>query len=95
MVQVVNGSYHLISSIYEKLDGLSELQYHKNMREDWIAPSRDEKIIELGVGIGKNLPYYHHSNDIIAIDACPQMLLEARKKIKVNMFKSHFPQIKN
>ncbi len=81
MSQVINGSYHIISRIYDILDGLSEIQYHRDMRKKWISTLRNEKIIELGVGTGKNLPYYHRSNSILGIDAVPQMLIQAKKRI--------------
>lgn len=89
MSQVNNGSYHRISKIYDLLDKPSELRYHSFMRQKWISPLRNEKILELGIGTGKNLHYYHKSNEIQGIDASPQMLHEARKKIDKFNIKSN------
>lgn len=89
MAQVNKGSYHRISKIYDLLDKPSELRYHRLMRQKWISPLRNEKILELGIGTGKNLHYYHKSNEIQGIDASPQMLQEARKKINKFNFKSN------
>lgn len=89
MSQVNNGSYDRISRVYDLLDKPSELKYHRYMRQKWISPLRNEKILELGIGTGKNLHYYHKSNEIQGIDASPQMLEEARKKINKFNIKSN------
>ncbi len=41
---------------------------------------RGERALEVGVGTGKNLPYYPRNAEVTAIDLSPRMLEGARKK---------------
>lgn len=44
---------------------------------------RGQRILEVGVGTGKNLPYYPQGLSMDAIDISPRMLDRARKKLSV------------
>jgi len=48
-----------------------------------------QKALEVGVGTGKNLPFYPKGVDITAIDFSPRMLKRAQKKTKKLGFKVH------
>jgi ubiquinone/menaquinone biosynthesis C-methylase UbiE len=41
---------------------------------------RGDRVLEAGVGTGKNLPYYPEDSDITAIDLSPRMLERARTR---------------
>jgi len=38
------------------------------------------RILEVGVGTGKNFPYYPQDTEVVAIDFSPRMLAKARKR---------------
>jgi demethylmenaquinone methyltransferase/2-methoxy-6-polyprenyl-1,4-benzoquinol methylase len=59
------------------------------MRKKWIANLRNEKILEIGVGTGKNLPYYHHTNDIVGLDREKNMLIHAVQRIRKKNVKAN------
>ena len=40
------------------------------------------KILEIGVGTGKNLPYYSEKAEVTAIDISPNMLEKAKNRVK-------------
>ena len=44
--------------------------------------------MEIGVGTGKNLPYYHNSNYIVGLDREGNMLRHAADKIRKNQVKA-------
>jgi len=48
-----------------------------------------QKALEVGVGTGKNLPFYPKGVDITAIDFSPRMLKRAQKKAEKLGFKVH------
>lgn len=57
--------------------------------EFWVRRWREElwrglgdarKILELGVGTGKNIPFYPHGVDMTAIDISERMLAEAKRR---------------
>ncbi len=53
----------------------------------WRAKLRDRlvgfRILEVGVGTGKNLPYYPYGVEVTAIDISPRMLKRARRRADV------------
>jgi len=71
--------YDRIAGIYDRIELLAE---------PWIAPWRrllwskapEGRILELGVGTGRNFPYYPKGADVIAIDISERMLSLARRK---------------
>ena len=50
--------------------------WRQRLRTSIVGP----KALEVGVGTGKNLPYYPQDVDITAIDLSPRMLSRARRK---------------
>ena len=76
------GKYDLIAPIYDKIDSYYEKNIYSKMRAKYITRIANSSILEIGVGSGKNLKYYHELNDeIIAIDKSLGMLRQASKKL--------------
>ena len=48
---------------------------------DSLKLSDGQKMLEIGVGTGKNLPYYPESAEVVGIDFTEGMLKEAREKL--------------
>ena len=72
-------SYQRISRVYDLMEILPERRYvpwRKNLWEQVHAPH----VLEIGVGTGKNMPYYPAGMKITAIDLTPGMLERARKR---------------
>ncbi|RMG41862.1 MAG: methyltransferase domain-containing protein [Methanobacteriota archaeon] len=80
--QSMEGSYDRIAPIYDLLDLPFEWLYYRKMRKKWIGTLRGEKVLEVGVGTGKNLEYYHPTNEVVAIDRSRGMLSLAAKRRK-------------
>ena len=77
------GLYNKIAFIYDLFDLFYEKKLYHKMREKYITILKDSKILEVGIGTGKNLPYYSATNKlIIGIDQSVSMICEAYKKKK-------------
>lgn len=74
--------YDRVARIYDRMEGLMEWRSFRKWRSlVWeIVGSEAEKILEVGVGTGKNLPYYPHEVQVTAIDLSDQMLARARQR---------------
>ena len=71
--------YSRISRIYDFLEFPAELLVFKKLRREAIYLARG-KILEVGVGTGKNLPYYNRDADLTAIDFSSGMIKQAEKR---------------
>lgn len=70
--------YNRIAPYYDYLESLSE-HIFKNWRQKLLAKA-EGKIIEIGVGTGKNFPYYPENADVTGIDIADKMLPFAEKR---------------
>lgn len=76
------GLYNAIAPYYDYLDSFYENLVYRNMRAKYISQITDSRILEVGIGTGKNLKYYNLNNkEIIGIDISIKMLQEAKKRL--------------
>jgi len=83
------GRYDRIAPVYDFFEGMMERRYRPWRKMLW-EKVEGKRVLEVGVGTGKNFPYYPGGVDITAIDFSEKMLARARKKaakqgIKVNL----------
>ena len=72
--------YNRYSYFYDLFDSLTENSLFKKWRREIITRLKG-KVLEIGVGTGKNLEYYNNEVQVTAIDFTPKMLGKARKKL--------------
>ena len=71
--------YQRISGFYDLMEILPEKCYIPWRKSLW-GQVRGPRVLEIGVGTGKNLPFYPTEMEITAIDLTPGMLAQARKR---------------
>lgn len=69
--------YQRIAPIYDSMEGAAERRVHKVRPQLW-SLVRGPKVLEVGVGTGKNMPFYPQEMEITAIDLTPGMLKRAK-----------------
>ena len=72
--------YNRIAPIYDLMEWFAESSAFKRMREHLWSRVTDEQVLEIGVGTGKNMPYYPRKTEVTAIDLSDQMLARARDR---------------
>ncbi|MBI4286642.1 MAG: methyltransferase domain-containing protein [Chloroflexi bacterium] len=88
--EIVRRRYNRIAPFYDLMEGMMErASFHRWRKELW-RRVEGERILEIGVGTGKNLPYYPGGAEITAIDLSEKMLARAHRKahdlgLKVNL----------
>jgi demethylmenaquinone methyltransferase/2-methoxy-6-polyprenyl-1,4-benzoquinol methylase len=73
--------YNRIAPIYELIDLPLELPYFRKWRKEALS-GLSGKVLEVGVGTGRNLKYYPSSCSITGIDNSKEMLEKAGEKAK-------------
>lgn len=79
--QTVQKKYDRFSKIYDALEGGLERKRFSNWRKNLLGNLKGN-ILEIGVGTGKNLQYYHKDAKVIGIDLSSKMLSKAKEKLK-------------
>ena len=82
--------YNRIAPVYDLMESLVERSRYSRWRELLWSKVEGIKILEVGVGTGKNFPYYPPNAEITAIDFSEKMMSRARekaekRKVKVNL----------
>lgn len=75
--QKTRARYQRISTLYDFMEILPERRY-KPWRERLWSLVKGPKVLEVGVGTGKNMPFYPNGLQITGIDLTPGMLDRAR-----------------
>ena len=91
--EAVRKRYDRIAPLYDLMEGLVERSRYSRWRKMLWSKVVGTKILEVGVGTGKNFPYYPVDADIIAIDFSEKMLSHAREKAKKQKVKVNLQQM--
>lgn len=72
--------YDRLAPMYDLMEALIErFSFHRWRARLW-SQVRGERILEVGVGTGKNMPYYPTEVQVTAVDLSEKMLAQARKR---------------
>ena len=71
--------YERLSAYYDRLEGLTEQRYRPWRRKLW-GQVLGPRVLEVGVGTGKNMLYWPEGLAVTAIDLTPGMLALARRQ---------------
>lgn len=74
--------YNRIAPVYDFMEDLVERSCYSLWRELLWSKVEGSRILEVGVGTGKNFPYYSANAEITAIDFSEKMLRRATEKAK-------------
>ncbi|MBU1206241.1 MAG: class I SAM-dependent methyltransferase, partial [Proteobacteria bacterium] len=72
--------YNRIARVFDSIELPMEKMAAKKWRKKLFSQLEGQEILEVGVGTGKNLPYYPAGKSVIAIDISERMLFRAREK---------------
>lgn len=71
--------YDRVAPFYDAMEVVVERRFFRNLREQTLWPLTG-RILEVGVGTGKNLPYYTFDAEVTGIDISPRMLSRAIRR---------------
>jgi ubiquinone/menaquinone biosynthesis C-methylase UbiE len=78
--------YQRIAPLYDWMEIIAERRYQPWRTKLW-SLVYGPNVLEIGVGTGKNMPYYPKGVDVTAVDLSPGMLERARKRAaKTNVY---------
>ncbi len=72
--------YDRLAPWYDGLEGFLEGLIFRRLRKQLWAKAEGAHILEVGVGTGKNFPFYPPGSRMTAIDFSPNMLAQAERK---------------
>jgi phosphatidylethanolamine/phosphatidyl-N-methylethanolamine N-methyltransferase len=85
--------YNRMAPFYDLMEGLMEKSRYGKWRELLWSKVEGAHILEVGVGTGKNFPYYRADAEITAVDFSEKMLQRARAKADRLKLKVHLQQM--
>ncbi|HEY81890.1 MAG TPA: methyltransferase domain-containing protein [Dehalococcoidia bacterium] len=91
--QAAQRRYNRIAPLYDFMEGLVERSRYSRWREMLWGKVDGSRILEVGVGTGKNFPYYPQDAEITAIDFSEKMLKRARAKAEKQKVKVRLEQM--
>jgi phosphatidylethanolamine/phosphatidyl-N-methylethanolamine N-methyltransferase len=72
--------YDRIAPLYDLMEASAERGSFGQWREKLWSQVNGERILEAGVGTGKNIPYYPAEAQVTAVDLSEEMLARARRR---------------
>lgn len=80
LTRLTQSRYDRIAPIYDLMESPMEIFLARDWRELIWSKVEGDNVLEVGVGTGKNIPYYPEESKVTAIDISEKMLGRARKK---------------
>lgn len=72
--------YDRIAPVYDALEWLTEVLFFRRWRRELWEGVPAGRVLEVGVGTGKNLAYHRDEHQVVGIDLSPGMLSRARRR---------------
>ena len=72
--------YNRTATFYDLMESGMEKMRFSAWRSVLWSKAEGKRVLEVGVGTGKNFPYYPPGTDIVAVDFSDRMLARARKR---------------
>jgi len=91
--QAARRRYNRIALAYDLMESIVERSRYSRWRQVLWSKVEGKDILEVGVGTGKNFPYYPENSDVTAIDFSEKMLSRAREKAQKQGLKVHLFQM--
>jgi ubiquinone/menaquinone biosynthesis C-methylase UbiE len=85
--------YNRIAPVYDLMESIVERSRFSRWRQVLWSKVEGKDILEVGVGTGKNFPYYPESAEVTAVDFSEKMLSRAREKAQRRGLKVHLLQM--
>jgi ubiquinone/menaquinone biosynthesis C-methylase UbiE len=82
-----------MAPLYDSMEGLVERSRYTKWRDRLWSKVEGTRILEVGVGTGKNLQYYPAGAEMIAIDLSEKMLERAKRKASEQKLEVHLQQM--
>ncbi|MFQ5886978.1 MAG: class I SAM-dependent methyltransferase [Anaerolineae bacterium] len=82
LTMLTRARYDRVAPFYDLMEALMERLAFARWRKELWSMVGGQRLLEVGVGTGKNTPYYPHGVKVAAIDLSPQMLAGARRRGK-------------
>lgn len=82
--EVIRKRYNRVAPVYDLMEGFIERSRYGRWRDLLWSKAEGTDILEVGVGTGKNFPYYPKGAEITAVDFSDKMLSRARRKAEVS-----------
>ena len=79
-IESARKTYNRIAPVYDLMESLFERSRYSGWRKLLWSKVEGKNILEVGVGTGKNFPYYPEDAEITAIDFSDKMLRRAKEK---------------
>ncbi len=79
--EYVKSKYDSISRFFDLYETPMEFLFFKRWRKLAVSKLNRGKVLEVGVGTGKNLPYYGPEFTVLATDISEKMLAKARERV--------------
>lgn len=79
--ELTRARYQRMSAIYDSMEGMAERRY-RPWREKLWAMATGPRVLEVGVGTGKNMPHWPKGTQMTAIDLTPGMLDIAHRRAR-------------
>ena len=79
--RTVQRRYKRIAGVYDKQEALLERLLFARLRRSLWSRVRGQRVLEVGVGTGKNAVYYPADAWMVAIDLVPEMATRAARRI--------------
>ncbi|ADQ06005.1 Methyltransferase type 11 [Caldicellulosiruptor hydrothermalis 108] len=84
--EIIRRRYDRAAKYYDAVESMMEKKWFSQWRKLLFSFVKGPKVLEVGVGTGKNMPYYSQDWEIVAIDFSPKMLEKAKERaVKLNL----------